>query len=167
MKKQFLAIGLLLSCVQVSKPNELAQYAPGLAAAAATAYGIRLAAQWGDDSNAPGLLKTIGRIPALKSRDTLTVLNAGGVLTTTALLFPATRDAAVMAGSAGLLYVIARRACGAQQSAKNSTNGDTVAAYMLGGAALTAVYKANALPPFTQFVNGILGRTATHGFYQL
>jgi hypothetical protein len=64
---------------------------------------------WGDELHAPGLLKTIGRIPALKSRDTLTVLNAGDI-TTTALLFPATRDAAVMAGSAGLLYVIARRA---------------------------------------------------------
>ncbi|NBP03448.1 MAG: hypothetical protein EBU90_25835 [Proteobacteria bacterium] len=168
MKKQFLAIGLLLSSVQVSKPMDLTQYGPGIACAALTVYGLKQANRWNvnTDRNAPGYLQTVGKIAGLPSRDTLTVLNTTTALAALAFFLPAARDVVVSAGSCGALYVISRRLIGANQET-NPTSGETVATYTLAGAVAGTIYTTNALPPFTHLVNGVLGKTATNGFYQL
>jgi hypothetical protein len=165
MKKQFLAIALLLSCVQVSKPNELAQYAPGLAAAGLAVYGINKASKWTGDENAPGFYTTIGNVAGTTGRGALMATNVGLVLGATRLLFPTTNDIIVPAAAFGGLYLAANRLLLGADQKNHPTNVKTGAAWALGGGIVAGIYKTNALPPFTQIVNGILGRPI--GFYQL
>lgn len=155
MKKQFLAISLLLS--MSGAQADFAKYAPALATGALAFYGINEASHWKGDPNAEGILTTCGEIAGTTGRGMLTAANTGLVLATVALAVPESREVVLPAALLGAGYVTVKRLLGGSRQTSNPTDMQDAAAWTVGGAILGGIKVSNYLPAFTNTWNAVFG----------
>ncbi len=157
MKKQIFALVLLLSlsATQVKASNDMIKAIPS---AVALAYCLNQATNWPttpEAANTPGIWTTAGKPLGMTGRGTLMVTNVGLGLLTLGLLAPATREAAVSAGTFGALFLCIQSALGAKQTESPVDTETTTKVTILGGV-LGLIYKFN--PTFHNFANGLISR---------
>jgi len=165
MKKQFLAIALLLSCVQVSKPMDFEHSALVLVAAGAVASrGAEF--YFRQNPNQPGLLTNAGSYVGMQGKDVAKLVTASLIMGGLAKSFPDTlSNPLAVAAGLGATALTLKAALGDHNQETNPLRINSIGKWVIIGGAAGACY--NNVPVVKYFVNGILGRTATHGFYQL
>lgn len=165
MKKQFLAIALLLSCVQVSKPinfehSGLALIVAGAAVSRGAEFYFR------QNSNQSGLLTSAGSYVGMRGKDVAKLVAGSLIMGGLAKSFPeALSKPLAAAAGLGATVLTLEAALGNHNQETNPLRIKPIGKWVIIGAAAGACY-AN-VPVVNNFVNGIIGRPATDRFYQL
>ena len=165
MKKQFLAIALLLSCVQVSKPIDFQR--SGLALVVAGAFASRGAEfYFGTNPNQPGALTNAGSYVGMPGKDVAKLIAGSLIMGGLAKSFPeALSKPLAAAAGLGATVLTLKAALGNHNQETNPLRIQSIGKWVIIGAAAGACYKN--VPVVNSFVNGALGIPATDRFYQL
>lgn len=162
MKKQFLAITLLLS-VAGARAIETEKMI-GIGAVAVGLVGVKTAALWNssqiddldfDDNNKANtsILDTIGKPFKIDGRGVLRIINTGALLTSIGCLVPGAKPVVITAGGTGATVLALQSALGFTRGDKVDT--ETTVKWTGLGTVLGLSYKY--VPPVNAGVNNLLG----------